>query len=261
MFSDKSKHILGLTPSLVILIMSHLLFLSGLSMIIAQWQTDRMLYWEIVRSQHLLSVLSNTHLDGAISQLQILKDNGYGFQIIGLILLIFGIIGIIGGCYTTKYDGRKLRNLSKKSVPAIRLSGESLVIIFSSAFALALIFISINVQIISDLHQTFNSILLQIEDNPKISDNALLLMNEILKNSTFNFGFNTLNAVYFTIIGITYVIAYTLRHIQTNSRLIFHNHLIIMGLVSFVAWVIFYVLYVGVTTPSSANFIVKSPFE
>ena len=259
MFSDKSKHILGLTPSLVILIMSHFFFLSGLSLIIAQWQTDRMVHWEMVRSQHLLSVLSNTHLDGAISQLQILKDYGYAFQLFGLYALIIGIIGIICGCYTTKYDGRKLRNLSIKSVPAIRLSGESLVIIFSSAFALALIFISINVQILSDLHQTFNSILLQIEDNPKISDNALLLMNEILKNSTFNFGFNTLNAVYFTGIGITYVIAYTLRNIQTNSRLIFHNHLIIMGLASFVVWVIFYVFYVGVTTPPS-DFIDKSPF-
>lgn len=259
MFSDKSKHILGLTPSLIILIIGHFLFLSGLSMIIAQWHTDRMLHWEIGRSQHLLSVLSNTHLDGVISQLQILKDYGVGFQYIGLIPLIIGILCIITGCYTTKYDSRKLKNLSKKSVPAIRISGESLIIIFSSAFALALIFISINVQIMSDLHQTFNSILLQSSDNPKISNNAELLINEILKSSTFNFGFHVLNTVYFSAIGMTYVIAYMLRDIQTNSRLIFHNHLIIMGLMSFIAWIFFYVIYVGISSPITSEFVVTSP--
>lgn len=250
MISNKSKNFLGLTPSLIILAMGHFLITFGLSILISQWQTDRMLYWEIVRFEHLISILDNSHLDGAVSQLKLLKQYGSGFQVIGLYFTIPGIFMSSVGYYTTKYDIRKLNRLPKESLPAVRLSKDILILIFSSLFALALISMSVDLQIISNIDQTFNSLLLQTEEDSKISDKAVLLMNDILKQSTFQFGFNTLYAVYFSIIGLTYLITYIIREPKNNTRLVFHNHLIIIGLFSFLAWLIgFILLVIGITPP------------
>lgn len=231
--------------------LGYLSMIFGLSIIISEWATDRMLHLQHLFFDDLIkSKKTIESLTQIVSQYQILADQSSAFHVIGILMTISGLILCIVGILFLIFN---MKNVEKyyRAIGSlvIDISDNSLFIIFSAFFAISLIFVSVASQIAMDNRQMFFQIIVDVIQENRTVDNIKPLLDKLLSQNSFEFALNIFHSGFFAMLSLTFLIILLLRRTRKDILIILSDDLVFYGLISFVLWFFLYIAIVGITNP------------
>lgn len=227
---------------------SALLF--GGSIIISEWSTDRMLFQQKQFFENLIESQENfENLKVILNELSVLAEKSSVFNILGTMLLLGGGSAIILGIILLQFNENLQEKFYKNNTVMPKLSDNSLFIMFSTFFAVSLIFISVTIEIIAENEQTLFTVIIQLIQDVKTIDKMVPLFNSFLHHTSFQFALNTFNSGYFAILGLTFLIIYILKKARNIIAIAIIDYLIYTTIASLILWVIIFIAVVGITSP------------
>lgn len=258
------KLALGQAAHFILLIPGYFLLIFGVSLVMSEWVTDRMLHQhqtffsDLIKSQQVVP-----NLEQIISDYSSLADSSSVFNTIGLLSVIFGGIIVVIALIimlATRKNIKKYYNFVGSLTFSI--SNNSLVVIFSTLFAISLLFISVAEQSSENTRQVFfQTIITSIQENKNISTINPLLEQFLSKNS-FEYALNAFHSVFFSLVSLTFLIVFLLRHTRRLLPLLLSDSIIYCGISILVIWSVSYVAIIGITGPPQIpNISIESPLS
>jgi hypothetical protein len=244
--------------TLIMLVIGSILLMTSFSIFVSEWATDRMLHKESDYFKKFTQFSESIIIKQSLSKFNLLADQSSVYQVIGMISVVLGVICTIFGYFAFVSDIKIIKN---DKLPVLKFETDTLILIVSSFFAISLIFASMSGQLLSDLEQTLTIMMVQVAGNKELRDTTALT-DEIIIKSTNEYAINLAYSTYFAQIAIIFLIAYILTRIHNTSAIILHNHLLVIGIFSFITWIGFYIFVTGITGNSLISEIrIPSPLE
>lgn len=246
------------------LFVGYLFLIAGISLIISEWTTDRMLHQQelffddLIKSQQIVP-----NLDQITSYYLSLADRTSIFNTIGILSAIIGIVFFGIGIAIMLLTKNKIEEYYRfVGSLTFNISDNSLIVIFSTLFAISLLFVSIAEQLSTDTKRIFfQTIITSIQENKNMTTINPLLEKFLFQNS-FEYALNAFHSAFFSLLSLTFVIVFLLRRTRRMIPVMLNDGMIFCCIFTFAIWAISYMVSIGITSPPQIpNLNIETPLS
>lgn len=233
------------------LTVGYLFLIFAASLIISEWTTDRMLHQQmiffddIIKSQQIVP-----NLDKFTSYYEALSDRTSPFNAVGLLVALVGIILFGIGIAIMKFNMKNIeRYYARAGSLTFNIHDNSIIVIFSTLFAISLLFVSTSEQLSTDMQQIFFQIIIETIRNHENIESINPLLDKFLFQNSFEYAVDIFNSAYFSLLSLTFLSVFLLRRTHKAITAILSDDLILCSIMAFVCWIAIFILLIGITGP------------
>lgn len=246
------------------LMVGYLFLIFATSLIISEWTTDRMLHQQLAFFDNLIKsqqIIPN--LDQITSYYGSLADTTSVFNAIGVLVAIIGVIFFGAGLIIMRLSMNSIEKYyGFVGSLTFNIHDNSLIVIFSTLFAISLLFVSVSEQSAVDTRQMFFQIIIASIQENKNTDTINPLLEKFLSQNSFEYALNIFHSAFFSLLSLTFLFVFLLRRTQRAIPVVLSDSLVFCSILTFVCWIIFYILTIGISgSPQIPNVNIEIPIS